>query len=297
MRPIAAVAATLLALAGCAKPAPVRQLAWGEIAARPVPPVTAKAFYGREPLQFGELRLPAGEGPFPVAMLVHGGCWLAEYDLKYMGHIAGALQAMGIATWNVEYRRVGNGGGWPATFRDVAAAADKLAGLAKDYPLDLKRAIVLGHSAGGQIALWLASRPNQSPGFDLYKADPQPFAGAIGLAPIVNLASYSKQEHCGASVVPLMGGTPEEWPERYGHVSPIERLPLRVAQRLIVAEQDPIVPVVPVEVYAKIAEQRLDDIELEVVEGAGHFDLLTEDGAGWPAVRAAVLELLAMPLP
>ena len=296
MRTHAALAAMLLALAGCATPAPVKQLAWGEIAARPVPPVAAKVFYGREPLQYGELRLPAGEGPFPVAMLVHGGCWLADYDLKYMGHLAGALQKMGVATWNVEYRRVGNGGGWPATFRDVAAAADKLGVLAKDYPLDLKRALVLGHSAGGQLALWLASRA-QSPGFDLYKADPLPFAGVVGLAPIVNLASYSLQENCGSSVVPLMGGTPQERPERYGYVSPIERLPLRVPQRLVVAEHDPIVPLLPVEMYAQLAEQRLDDVELDVVEGAGHFDLITEDGAGWPLVRAAVEDLLKKPLP
>ncbi|HUR42048.1 MAG TPA: alpha/beta hydrolase, partial [Verrucomicrobiae bacterium] len=145
-------------LTSCSASPPVKQLGWGEIAARPIAPASIKTFYGRDPQQFGELRLPEGAGPFPVVMLLHGGCWLAEYDYKYMGHLAEAFKRMGVATWNVEYRRIGNGGGWPATFRDAAAAADKLAALGKEYPLDLSRAITLGHSAGGQLALWVAGR-------------------------------------------------------------------------------------------------------------------------------------------
>lgn len=293
MRPLILVLALLAA--GCARE-PVKQLRWSDIAQRPVSPATAKVYYGADPNQFGELRLPAGPGPHPVAMVIHGGCWLKDFDYRHATQLADALGALGVATWTVEYRRVGTpGGGWPGTFRDIAFASDKLQALASDYPLDLSRAIAIGHSAGGQLALWTTSRAGQSPGMDLYKADPMPFRGVVALAPITDLAAYARQPNCGASVVPLMGGPAERYSDRYGHVSPIARLPLRVPQRLIAAELDTIVPLALIEAYMETAEYVQDDAELTVVDGAGHFDLITADGAGWPAVERAVRELLALP--
>src|SRR5258708_6244242 len=126
----------------------------------PFPKADQRIAYGSDPQQFGDLRMPAkaGPGPVPVAIVIHGGCWLAEYDLEYMGRLSAALAEKGVATWTIEYRRVGNpGGGAPGTFNDIAAAAAYLRVLAKQYPLDVKRTVAVGHSAGGHLALWLAS--------------------------------------------------------------------------------------------------------------------------------------------
>ena len=124
------------------------------------PPAEARISYGDDALQFGELRLPDGPGPHPVAIVIHGGCWLGEFDLTHIGTLAEALNEEGIAAWVIEYRRIGNpGGGWPGTFEDVARGADHLRKIAKEHPLDLDRVIAVGHSAGGHLALWLAWIP------------------------------------------------------------------------------------------------------------------------------------------
>src|SRR5947209_5684909 len=115
--------------------------------------------YGPEYLQFGELYLPAGDGPFPVIPLIHGGYWRARYDLTLMDGLAEDLARRGYAAWNIEYRRVGDeGGGWPGTFLDVALATDYLRELAITYPLNLQKVVTMGHSAGGHLALWLVAR-------------------------------------------------------------------------------------------------------------------------------------------
>ena len=171
--------------------------------------------YGPDPLQFGELRLPAGPGPHPVAVVIHGGCWLAEYDLGYMSGLAAALAEAGIATWSVEYRRVGDdGGGWPGTFADVAAAADSLRELAGARDLDLTRVVAVGHSAGGHLALWLAARHRLAPDDPLRGQPPLPLAGVVALAGIPDLASYAAPEGCGAAVAELLGGQPADVPQR-----------------------------------------------------------------------------------
>src|SRR5438132_9320670 len=115
--------------------------------------------YGPDRFQFGDLRLPSGSGPRPVAIVIHGGFWREKYDLEYIVPVCEALTAAGVVTWNLEYRRIGNaGGGWPGTFEDVAAGADHLHSLAHEFNLDLNRVIAIGHSAGGHLAFWLASR-------------------------------------------------------------------------------------------------------------------------------------------
>jgi acetyl esterase/lipase len=130
-----------------------------DVVALPRPEADHRLSYGDDPLQFGELRLPEGEGPFPVVIVIHGGCWLSAYDLGYMSALADALTVAGVATWSIEYRRVGDeGGGWPGTFQDVADAADHLFEIASEYDLDLDRVAAVGHSAGGHLALWLAGR-------------------------------------------------------------------------------------------------------------------------------------------
>ena len=157
----------------------------GDALALPRPEPTARLAYGPQLLQFGELRVPDGDGPHPVAVVIHGGCWLAEYDLGYMSALADGLTRDGVATWSIEYRRVGDdGGGWPGTFLDVAAAADSLVYLARDYDLDLDRVVAVGHSAGGHLALWLAARHRLQSDDPLRGRSPLRLSGVVALAGI-----------------------------------------------------------------------------------------------------------------
>src|SRR5262245_50972601 len=140
--------------------------------------------YGDHPSQLGELFLPAGSGPFPVTVVVHGGYWKAQYDRSLMEGLCTDLAAHGLAAWNIEYRRVGGGGGWPHTLDDAGAAIDLLAEL--DAPLDLSHVGAVGHSAGGQLALWAASRPTlpaDAPG----GAPRVPIAAAVSQAGVLDL--------------------------------------------------------------------------------------------------------------
>src|SRR5215510_4011646 len=152
-----------------------------DLANAPVPPGAKRIAYGTDPLQFGELRVPATKGPHPVAIVVHGGCWVAKLGnldpravaMDNMRPLASALTEAGIATWNIEYRRLDNdGGGWPGTFQDVAHAADFLRSLQRDHQLDLARVISIGHSAGGHLAMWLAARPKLAKTSELYVDNP-----------------------------------------------------------------------------------------------------------------------------
>jgi acetyl esterase/lipase len=202
-----------------------------------VAPGARRISYGTEPLQFGELRVPSGRGPHPVVTIVHGGCWMAKlgnlderavaFDL--LRPMAAALTQMGIATWNLEYRRLGNaGGGWPGTFEDVAHGTDHLRKIAAEYHLDLSRVVAMGHSAGGHLAMWLAARPKLPRSSELYSKGPLPLKGVVDLDGPGDLrATLSMQERvCGARVITqLLGGTPEERPQRYREASPIEMLP------------------------------------------------------------------------
>ena len=133
---------------------------WPDLLGRPLPAPSEKIAYGPDPMQFGELWIPDGKGPFPVVLMVHGGCWLSGVaKLSIMNYAADDLRQRGIAVWNIEYRGVDRpGGGYPGTFQDVAAGADALATIAPAHHLRLDRVVALGHSAGGHFVLWLAAR-------------------------------------------------------------------------------------------------------------------------------------------
>ena len=159
-----------------------------DILERKLPDTGQRIAYGPEPRQFGDLRMPAGEGPHPVVIGIHGGYWRVRYDLNHFGHACSALTAAGFATWNIEYRRTGEpGGGWPGTFQDVAAAADFLRVLAPQYNLSLDHALSLGHSAGGHLAFWLAGRHTIASDSPIFTPNPLPLSGAVALAGAVDL--------------------------------------------------------------------------------------------------------------
>lgn len=264
---------------------PPRSRTFNEVAAMPSRAADARVTYGAAPEQFGELRLPAGAGPHPVVILIHGGCWRAEYDITHIAPLATALAADGWAVWAIEYRRVGSpGGGWPGTFQDIGAAIDHLRVLAKSHPLDLSRIVAAGHSAGGHLALWSAARGALPQGSEIASADPLLPHGVVALAGITDLTTYASPNGCGSAVVPLLGGDAKTVGERYAQASPVTTVP-RVPLQLIVGTADTIVPRTQAEALVRVAGARAT---VRVVEGAGHFDVIAPDREAWAALREAL---------
>jgi acetyl esterase/lipase len=260
----------------------------------PPPPPDARAAYGPAPQQFGDLRLPPGEGPHPVMVMIHGGFWRARYDLDHTGHMCAALTSEdGIATWNIEFRRVGDvGGAWPNTLRDVGLAVDHLRKIATKYNLDLDRVVVAGHSAGGHLALWSAGRHRIPEGDPLYIPDPLPVRAAVSLAGAVDLGLASRMRLSNGATEELMGGSPEDMPERYATASPGHLLPLGVKQVLIHGTRDPDVPYEISQFYVERAQSLGDDATLISLKGAGHFEVIDPASKEFGRVRGAVLSCL-----
>jgi len=235
-------------------------------------------YAGDHPVQVADLHVPRGDGPFPVAVVLHGGYWQATYGKLTTRPLCADLAGHGWAAWNVEYRRLGRGqgGGWPATFADVAAAIDHLAGLG-DPRLDLGRAVVVGHSAGGQLALWAAARPGLPAGAP--GAGPRVALGAIlGLAPVTDLSA------AGAVARTLLGGSPREVPERFAQADPLRRLPPPVPTLVVHAADDATVPVGDSRRYVAAARARGGDVTLVEPRAGGHRAVI---GPGTPAWAAA----------
>ena len=246
----------------------------------PAPPGTRIA-YSRGEFQFGELRVPSGSGPHPVAIVIHGGYWRARYDLTEVGHLCEAVTRQGLATWSLEYRRIGNpGGGWPGTLDDVRTGAAHLEKIAAERSLDLKRVVAMGHSAGGHLVLWLA------------KQNAIVLRGIVALAPVADLRLAWELELSETVVADLLGGSPQELPDRYRSASPIELVPLDVAQRVLHGDNDDIVPLEISRRYVAAAKKSGDDSKLIEVAGAGHFELIDPQSSAWPVVKEAVLELV-----
>lgn len=230
--------------------------------------------WGESASQFADLYLPTERsGLLPVIIMIHGGCWSASYGLDFQAGLAQAMAGRGFAVWNIEYRRLGNGGEWPVMFTDVAAAADYLPVLALNYPLDTGAVTVIGHSAGGHLALWLASRGQISRGNPLFKPDPLAVDGVISLAGIGDLTSPA----CGESartIVNQRAIDAAKYQARLAISSPIEMLPTGVSSLLLSGTNDGIVPSNLAEAYANAAQLAGDDSEHIVIAGADHFDLI-----------------------
>ena len=258
------------------------------------PPPTARIPYGDDDLQFGDLRVPDGQGPHPVAIFIHGGCWLAQYDIAHSSKLSAALAGNGIATWSLEYRRVGDdGGGWPGTFQDIARGADHLRSIAEEYHLDLDHVIVMGHSAGGHLALWAAARSRIPADAPVGSEDPLPVHGVLALAPAADLAFLHEEAVCGDVIDKLMGGSPGEYPDRYGWSDPVQLAPNGMPQILIIGRYDDAwAP--PARSYFAAAEARGDDVRIIVATESGHFEMIDPDSTTWPLVLEAARELLGV---
>lgn len=248
--------------------------------------------YGMDDQQFGDLYVPSGDGPHPVVILLHGGCWRARVDLSYLNGFARNLAADGLAVWNLEYRRVGSGGGWPGTFEDVAAGVDYVTKIAPEYRLDLSRCVAVGHSAGGHLALWLAGRSRLPSTSALFRPEPFRLRGVVSLAGIPDLAGALAQEICQDMAQQLLGGRPEDLPERYQEGSPVALLPLGVPQVLINGTHDTVVPAAYIERYARTAAAAGDDVRVKILPDTGHFEIIVPGTAVWPAVKNAIAALI-----
>lgn len=239
--------------------------------------------YGDAPSQFGEL-FPR-EDPRGTIVLVHGGSWEQDTDLKIVRPMARDLHREGYSVWSIEYRRLGeDGGGWPGTFEDVGAAIDHLATIAEDHPVDPDRAIVVGHSAGGTLALWSATR-----GGDV---DP---AGYLSLAGVADLEACLQEPVLAPACTRLMGGTPAEVGDRYAEASPIELLPTGKALSLVHGVDDEIVPPSQSTNYAQAARSAGDQADLVEVPRAGHFQLIDIQHPAYGDVLTAINQLMPSP--
>jgi acetyl esterase/lipase len=238
--------------------------------------------YGAHRSQRADLYLPRGAGPHPVMAMLHGGSWQKRYGKVVMRGLAGDLVRRGWAVWNIEYRRVGEGGGWPETFEDVAAAIDML--VEPDAPIDREAISVLGHSAGGHLALWAAGReliPVGSPG-----AGPAvTLKRAIGQAAVCDLAGAYSLWHGGA-VRSLMGGSPEDLPERYEVADPMGLIPKDLPMLLVHGTLDATVSVQLARSYAQRAQELGAEVELVEIEGeaGAHRAHIDPRGQAWTAV-------------
>jgi acetyl esterase/lipase len=239
--------------------------------------------YGPGPDQFLELTLPDGDHPSPVVVVVHGGFWRAAYGVELARPLAADLAGAGFAAVAVEYRRVGAGGGWPATLTDVAAALDSLPGLPDADRLDLGDVSAVGHSAGGHLAAWLAARhrlPPGSPG----AAPRVRVTAAVLQAGVLDLARAAAQRLGDGAVLELLGGGPDEVPERYTAADPARLLPTGAAVLCVHGAADDVVPVEQSERYAAAAAAAGDRVELRVVRG-DHMAMIDPESLAWATAR------------
>ena len=246
----------------------------------PPPPYDKRLSYGADPNQFCELRLPQGKGPFGVVMNIHGGYWRAQYDLSHAGHLCAALTAKGFATCNVEYRRVGNkGGGWPGTLKDVSSAYRFLVQNATRYNIDANRLVVMGHSAGGHLALCLAAHnPTVS--------------RLVSLAGVVDLKRAWELHLSNDAVVELLGGTPEQVPEHYAEADPMRLSIPTTKQWLIHGLADDVVPPEFSRNYVELKNKKNEKAHLLEIEKADHFDVINPGSPAWATVAETVKNLL-----
>jgi acetyl esterase/lipase len=263
------------------------------------PAPTATLRYGAAPSQYAELFLPAGTEPFPVAMLVHGGCWTKEYaGITQLRNMAGALAARGIAVWNVEYRRVDEaGGGYPGTYHDMNAALDLLARTARAHPLDLDRLVAVGHSAGGQLVQWLAARPRIPASSPLYRADLVPVRHVVSLGGLADLRREAAllKSSCARDIAELAGTPTAARPDVFADTNAGDLMPNGSRTILITGELDTVSPPRVAHDFAARARGAGDRADVVILPGASHYDEVAVTSASWPRVLRAIESALALP--
>jgi acetyl esterase/lipase len=270
-----------------------------------------KISYGPDPLQYGELSLPAGAGPFPVVTLLHGGCWRSSNRMiENYRVMSKAMNEHGIATWNLQYRGATNpGGGWPGTWQDLGNGFDALKEIGESYPVDLQQAVVVGHSSGGHFGAWLAMRSQLPPNSEIY-VEPQvsPVALVITDAYINPLMIDSIGEtgeiYCGEPLLEkLVGGPVEDNIDNFLQISPLEWLPWGIPQEYVVSTYRYPVSLPRVLAqgktsmrtppdYPALAVIAGDEINVRLISNESHGAFYTQGSRGYNATTSAVLRLL-----
>jgi len=270
--------------------------------ARTSPEPDLELRYGPGPQQVADLRLPEAPqrsaGGSPLVIFLHGGFWRAAYDRRHTGPLAAALASAGFAVVTPEYRRTGQpAGGWPGTFDDVAAAVDILpeaAVKAAGAAVEASRVVLAGHSAGGQLALWAASRPRLPIGSGWFTGE-QRARAVVSLAGVCDLAECFRLDLGDGAAAELLGGGPTQFPERYAATDPMALLPVGLPVQLVHGAADDRVPNQMSQGYAQRAQAAGDDAACNVVADCGHFELIDPASAAWPSVLAAFRSAAAQP--
>ena len=237
--------------------------------------------YGLDSHQFGELRFARGHAQDAIIMNIHGGFWRNRYDLAHAGHFCAALSAQGFATWNIEYRRVGDeGGGWPGSLDDVRQAWHFIGQLGEKYRLSAENAILIGHSAGAQLALCLAAYERS-------------VRRVMSLAGVVDLERAWELHLSGNAAAEFLGGSPQDIPQCYASADPAKlRIP-QAEQWIIHGADDVVVPRDFSRLYCEGKKNRGENVALLEIPHADHYDLIDPRSAAWPAVEGAVLRLVS----
>jgi acetyl esterase/lipase len=255
--------------------------------------------YGPAPSQVAELFLPKTKGPHPVVVLLHGGCFLKAYEgFPQTSALAADLAGRGYAVWNVEYRKLGEAGaGYPGTFQDVASALDWLRAEAPKHDLDLRRVVAIGHSAGGHLALWAASRGRLPAASPLRAADPLKIGAVISLAGIGDLKGQGKvwALPCGDDTIDRLVDAAHR-PNPFADTSPAELLPTGVRVVMVHGVFDAVMPPHTGREYAQKVRKAGDAAEVVTIPGAAHFDLVIPTTPAWKEIVAILdREMKALP--
>jgi acetyl esterase/lipase len=263
----------------------------GDVLSRRAPAPHLTLRYGDLPDQVADVRLPSGDGPRPLLVIVHGGFWKAEFDRAHAGPQSVGLADAGYVVATVDYRRVGQpGGGWPGTFDDVAALTDAvptLVAAALPDRVDTTRTVLVGHSAGGHLAAWAAARhrfPKESLWHRAFPLD----VSVVSLAGVLDLELSERLGLGGHAASRLLGGSPRRQRDRYALANPATMLPTRGRLVAVHGTRDDTVPVEMSRRYVDRARAVGDQAELAEIDGCGHLDLIDPLSAAWTAVLAAI---------
>ncbi len=285
-----------LALAACVvneapPPGPAPELMkWPALLERERPEPSVSLRYGDQALQVVDVWAPEGAGPHPTVLMVHGGCWQSDIaDRRIMNWIADDLRRRGVAVWNIDYRGVDReGGGYPGTFLDAAAAADALRDHSNRYALDITNLVAVGHSAGGHLALWLAARPRLPEGSPLRQGNPLPIHTVVSLGGLPDLEEAARPpgSGCGTEVIArLTNGHFED--------TSVPRLgPLGVPQVLVNGSRDKIIPTAYADLYAARMRKKGDEVRVRLIDNSGHIELIAPESSAWAAAAEEIEEAL-----
>ncbi|PKB20475.1 alpha/beta hydrolase [Janthinobacterium sp. 64] len=286
------------ALLACAHGAVAAPMSLDDYLALNGPAPTAQIAYGAAPSQYAQLFRPEGSGPFPVVVLVHGGCWTVAFGgIGQMRNVAGALVAQGIAVWNVEYRRVDEeGGGYPGTYEDMHAALDSLQQHAEQYQLDVKRIVAMGHSAGGQLVQWIAGRDKLPKSSPLYREQYLPIKNILSLGGLADLRHEQAliKSSCERDIAQLAGSASTERPDIYSDTNAADLMPNGSRTVLATGELDTISPPRVAHDYAAKAKVAGDHAEVLILPGASHYDEIAATSNAWRMILPVIKQMLAM---